>query len=459
MKHAFITYLLTMAGLMLASCSTNGEHGGSQTADEKSIVIVFEGDTHCETGGYSRFAGLRDAMRQADTTHVVTVSLGDFMVGGALGAISKGSYITDIMRNVNYDIITLGNHEFDYGGDHMEKLLEKLGVPVTCANYYHYGEDKPVFAPYIVKQYGSKRVAFVGALAPETMELQQHAFYDEHGQQLYDLHANDLYELVQQAVDKARNEERADYVVLLSHIGEKEAMGVSSHKLIAATRGIDAVIDSHTHTSIEGERVKNADGKDIIITQAGAHMEHVGQMVIGTDGTITTSLIAIGEVGLDYYWSREFEREQLDAFEQQVQWSVETRLPLMIHCRKAQNEMVHLLKKYARELPGGVFHCFTGNEHEAEELLQFPQFVLGVGGVLTFKKSHLPEVLPSVVPLDRLVLETDSPYMAPVPKRGQRNEPAYVTLVMERMAQAYGISPQELEQHTNHNVRRVFGCP
>ena len=172
-----------------------------------------------------------------------------------------------------------------------------------------------------------------------------------------------------------------------------------------------------------------------------------------------SSLIAIGEVGLDYYWSREFEREQLDAFEQQVQWSVETRLPLMIHCRKAQNEMVHLLKKYARELPGGVFHCFTGNEHEAEELLQFPQFVLGVGGVLTFKKSHLPEVLPSVVPLDRLVLETDSPYMAPVPKRGQRNEPAYVTLVMERMAQAYGISPQELEQHTNRNVRRVFGCP
>lgn len=296
MKHAFITYLLTMAGLVLASCSTNAEHGSSQTADEKSIAIVFEGDTHCETGGYSRFAGLRDAMMEADTTHVVTVSLGDFMVGGALGAISKGSYITDIMRNVNYDIITLGNHEFDYGGDHMEKLLEKLGVPVTCANYYHYGEDKPVFAPYIVKQYGSKRVAFVGALAPETMELQQHAFYDEHGQQLYDLHANDLYRLVQQAVDKARNEERADYVVLLSHIGEKEAMGVSSHKLIAATRGIDAVIDSHTHTSIEGERVKNADGKDIIITQAGAHMEHVGKMVIGTDGTITTSLIAIDDI-------------------------------------------------------------------------------------------------------------------------------------------------------------------
>lgn len=167
--------------------------------------------------------------------------------------------------------------------------------------------------------------------------------------------------------------------------------------------------------------------------------------------------IAIGEVGLDYYWSREFEREQLDAFEAQVQWSVETRLPLMIHCRKAQNEMVHLLKHYAKELPGGVFHCFTGNEKEAEELLQFDRFVLGVGGVLTFKKSHLPEVLPSTVPLDRIVLETDSPYMAPVPMRGQRNEPAYVALVLKKMAESYGISEAELAARTNENVARVFG--
>ena len=167
-------------------------------------------------------------------------------------------------------------------------------------------------------------------------------------------------------------------------------------------------------------------------------------------------LVAIGEVGLDFYWSREFEKEQLEAFEEQVRWSVETRLPLMIHCRKAQNEMVHILKRYADELPGGVFHCFTGNEKEAAELLQFDRFVLGVGGVLTFKKSHLPEVLPQAVPLDRIVLETDAPYMAPVPHRGQRNEPAYVKDVLLRMAEAYGVSPQELSEQTNRNVTRVF---
>lgn len=167
-------------------------------------------------------------------------------------------------------------------------------------------------------------------------------------------------------------------------------------------------------------------------------------------------LISIGEVGLDFYWSREFEQEQLLVFEEQVKWSVETRLPLMIHCRKAQNEMVQILKRYARELPGGVFHCFTGNEKEAAELLQFDNFVLGIGGVSTFKKSHLPEVLPAVVPLDRFVLETDAPYMAPVPHRGQRNEPAFVIHVIQRLAEAYGVSPEEIAHRTNATVGRIF---
>ena len=172
---------------------------------------------------------------------------------------------------------------------------------------------------------------------------------------------------------------------------------------------------------------------------------------------IVGSVIAIGEVGLDYYWSREYEREQIEAFEEQVRWSVEMRLPLMIHCRKAQNEMVSLLKHYKDDLPGGVFHCFTGNEREALELLQFDRFVLGIGGVLTFKKSHLPEVLPQVVPLSRIVLETDSPYMAPVPHRGGRNESAYVVEVARRLAEAYGVSLEEISTVTDANVRRVFG--
>ena len=199
----------------------------------------------------------------------------------------------------------------------------------------------------------------------------------------------------------------------------------------------------------------------------------------------TPHIIAIGEVGLDFYWSREFEQQQLLAFEEHVRWSVETRLPLMIHCRKAQNEMVAILKKYADDLPGGVFHCFTGNAQEARQLLEFPRFVLGIGGVLTFKKSNLPmtlagseakqplttgaseakqaltagasEAKQAGVPLERIVLETDAPYMAPVPMRGKRNEPAYIRYVIARLAEAYGVSEETVCRQTTANVRRVFG--
>ena len=169
-----------------------------------------------------------------------------------------------------------------------------------------------------------------------------------------------------------------------------------------------------------------------------------------------SDFIAIGEIGLDYYWSREFEHEQLEAFEEQVKWAIETRLPLMIHCRKAQNEMVHLLRQYQKDLPGGVFHCFTGNQKEAEELLSFDNFVLGIGGVSTFKSSHLREDLPAVVPMNRIVLETDSPYMAPVPFRGKRNESAFVLEVLKTLAKAYGVSEEEFAKQTNETVERVF---
>lgn len=167
--------------------------------------------------------------------------------------------------------------------------------------------------------------------------------------------------------------------------------------------------------------------------------------------------IAIGEIGLDFYWSREFEKEQLETFEKQVEWACETGLPLMIHCRKAQNEMLHILRKWKDKLPGGVFHCFTGNQQEAKELLEYDNFVLGIGGVSTFKSSHLREDLPAAVPLERIVLETDSPYMAPVPYRGKRNESAFVVQVMKTLATAYGVSEEEVAKVTNQNVERVFG--
>jgi TatD DNase family protein len=199
---------------------------------------------------------------------------------------------------------------------------------------------------------------------------------------------------------------------------------------------------------------------DYLYPMVGLHPEEVRvdwrEQLAAIKSHLEPRVIAIGEVGLDFYWSREFEGEQQEAFEEQVRWSVETQLPLMIHCRKAQNELVAILKKYEKELPGGVFYCFTGNEIEAQQLLQFDRFVLGIGGVLTFKKSHLPEVLPKVVPLDRIVIETDAPYMAPVPMRGKRNEPAFTQYVLQKLAESYGINEKALAEKTNANVQRIF---
>lgn len=191
----------------------------------------------------------------------------------------------------------------------------------------------------------------------------------------------------------------------------------------------------------------------------GLHPEEVKndwKEVLTAIAPAAAKAMAIGEIGLDFYWNRDFEEAQLQAFEEQVRWSVEMQLPLMIHCRKAQNEMVTILKRYKDELPGGVFHCFTGNAIEAQELLQFERFVLGIGGVLTFKKSKLPETLKEAVPLERIVLETDAPYMAPVPMRGQRNEPAFVAYVMRKLAETYGVGEETVAAVTTANVERIF---
>lgn len=191
----------------------------------------------------------------------------------------------------------------------------------------------------------------------------------------------------------------------------------------------------------------------------GLHPEEVredfGMVLDRMESMMSEDFVAIGEVGLDFYWSREFEAQQLEAFERQVRWACRERLPLMIHCRKAQNEMVAILKRYQDALPGGVFHCFTGNILEARQLLDFDRFALGIGGVLTFKKSHLPEVV-AQIPLQRIVLETDAPYMAPVPMRGKRNESAFIPFVIDKLALCYGISPEEVAEATTRNAKSIF---
>lgn len=165
--------------------------------------------------------------------------------------------------------------------------------------------------------------------------------------------------------------------------------------------------------------------------------------------------IAIGEVGLDYYWDKSKAKEQEEIFRVQIEWAIKYHLPLMIHSRSAHRQLVTAISEYKNEGITGVFHCFGGTTDEALELLQFPGFALGIGGVVTYKNSPLPETLASV-PLERIVLETDSPYLAPVPYRGKRNESSYVVEVLRKIAQIYNVSEKQAESVTNNNARRIF---
>ena len=171
--------------------------------------------------------------------------------------------------------------------------------------------------------------------------------------------------------------------------------------------------------------------------------------------TSRTPFIAIGEVGLDLYWDTTYKTEQLAALEEQIGWALEYDLPIIIHSREAFPELYTLFSHYKESPLRGVFHSFTGTADEAHALLEFPGFMLGINGVITFKKSTLPEALREV-PLTRLVVETDSPYLAPTPFRGKRNESAYVERVMNKLTEVYQLPIEQVTTPIYANSLELF---
>ena len=163
----------------------------------------------------------------------------------------------------------------------------------------------------------------------------------------------------------------------------------------------------------------------------------------------------IGEVGLDFYWDATFEKQQLDAFQTQLDWAKQLHLSLSIHCRNAFDKMVKVLEKKQDGDLRGIMHCFTGTEEEAKVYLELG-FHLGLGGVTTYKNCSVKDYLPNL-PLERIVLETDAPYLAPVPCRGKRNEPAFLVHTAQRIADILQISVEELASATTKNVQTLFG--
>ena len=165
--------------------------------------------------------------------------------------------------------------------------------------------------------------------------------------------------------------------------------------------------------------------------------------------------IAIGEIGTDLFWDRTYWAEQQEAFRIQVGWAASFDLPVVIHCRDSIDETIELVESMALDSYKGVFHCFTGSVEQAKRITELG-FHLGIGGVATFKNGNLDDVLREI-PLSRLLLETDSPYLAPAPNRGKRNEPAYVALVAEKIASVREIGLDEVVEQTTANCKTLFG--
>ena len=166
---------------------------------------------------------------------------------------------------------------------------------------------------------------------------------------------------------------------------------------------------------------------------------------------------AVGEIGLDLYWNSTYIAEQIEAFRFQIEWALAHGLPLAIHTRKAWAEMLEVLASYRGRGLQGVMHAFSGSLEDLRHLRKCGDFFLGIGGVVTYEKSTLAKLLPQLSP-DDWVLETDAPYLTPVPMRGQRNESSYLTFICEKIADIYGLAPEEIAERTTANARRMFGC-
>lgn len=166
--------------------------------------------------------------------------------------------------------------------------------------------------------------------------------------------------------------------------------------------------------------------------------------------------VAIGEVGIDLYWDATYRTEQMEAFGEQLHWAAKRNLPVIIHCRNGLDETLEVMEKLDCAVPQCVFHSFTGSADDIRRIREHGDFYFGVNGVVTFKNSHIDQLLPEIG-LGRILLETDCPYLTPVPHRGKRNESAYIPLIAQKIADTLNISIEEVSETTDNNARRFFG--
>ena len=230
-------------------------------------------------------------------------------------------------------------------------------------------------------------------------------------------------------------------------------------------RALDAGVEQFVLPAIDSQTTAvmhslKHDYPNNIHLMMGLHPTHVGdnleeELAHVQQQLATHSFVAVGEIGMDLYWDKTYQKEQQEAFAKQIAWALAYDLPIVIHCRDAFDEIFEVLEGVEDARLRGIFHCFTGDAKQAQRAIEF-NMLLGIGGVVTFKNSGLAQTLANIT-MEHIVLETDAPYLAPTPFRGKRNESSYITYVAEKVALIHNISLAQVAKQTTENAKNLFG--
>ena len=262
--------------------------------EKEDVVILFDNDVHGYMVGYPKIAALKKEMLRK-TPYVNVLSLGDFSQGSALVAVSHGMYAVDVMNKIGYDYITLGNHEFDYGLEQLDHMVEALHAKTLLCNFTDLRTNRRVFPAYSIRELGDLTIGYIGITTPVTKTSDSPEIYvDSLGNDIYTFHRENLYELVQSYVDTVRSM-GANFVVLVSHLGDNIVVTQTSEEVIRRTRGINVVVDGHAHHVIPSRILQNIDNQPVLLTSSGAHFQNIGRVIIKPDGQCSSDLIAVSQ--------------------------------------------------------------------------------------------------------------------------------------------------------------------
>lgn len=293
MKKSFVTFLLiTLVSTTMVSCGSN------EAKVDKDISIIYTTDVHCGVDvnlGYSKVESYKKNLE--NTNYVALVDAGDYLQGEFIGAISKGEYITEIMNEMKYDVVTLGNHEFDYGIDTLKDRINEFKGDVISCNYSYIGNKENKLnkvKPYVIKEYGNRKVGFVGITTPKTLTTTDPKVFIEDGNVAYSFGGETVegfYSLVQRNIDECKAL-GADYVIALSHLGSPDSFKpFSSLDVIEHTSGLTAFLDGHSHTDLPWTTKKNKDNIDTLLVDTGYKLNEFASLTISKEGNISYEFI------------------------------------------------------------------------------------------------------------------------------------------------------------------------